>query len=142
MDIIQIMVFISSMLCGLIVGWLFGKIFVKITSNNRFCLTKLGTVIFGKKTGLSNQFVNGAKGTLLVILDLVLISLVTYFIESFVSREVSKHLVFYFPFTLFVLTLLYTLIRKTTKIHLEEWLILAVFYLGSLISMYGLYQFW
>lgn len=142
MDILQIMVFVPSMLCGLILGWFFSKFFVKITKNNRFCLTKIGTKIFGKKTGLSNQFVNGAKGTLLVILDLIIISVVTYFIESFVSREVSAHLVFYFPFTLFVLTLLYTIIRKTIKIHLGEGLILAVLYLASLMTMYGLYQFW
>jgi hypothetical protein len=130
------------MLCGLIFGWLFSKIFVKITKNEKFCLTKFGTIIFGKKTGLSNQFVNGIKGTFLVILDLIVIAVVTFYIEKFVSVEVEKHLIFYFPFTLIVFTFLYNLIRKTTKISLYEWMVLIIIYLGGFMSLYGLYQYW
>ena len=142
MDILSTMVLIPSVLCGLIFGWLFGRIFIKITENRRFCLTSIGTKIFGKKTKLNSQFVSGIKGTLLVILDLVIIAVVIGAIEYYVGKIVYAHPVFYFPFTLFVLTLLYNLIRKTTKISLGEWLILAIFYIGSVMAMWGLLSYW
>jgi len=75
----------------------------------------------------------------LVILDLVIIALVTRIIENKVTDIMLTKPIFYFPFTLLVLTGMYTIIRKTTKISLREWMVLIVLYLGSLMSIYALW---
>ena len=75
----------------------------------------------------------------MVILDLVIIALVTRIIENKVTDIMLTKPIFYFPFTLLVLTGMYTIIRKTTKISLREWMVLIVLYLGSLMSIYALW---
>jgi len=70
---------------------------------------------------------------------LVIIALVTRIIENKVTDIMLTKPIFYFPFTLLVLTGMYTIIRKTTKISLREWMVLIVLYLGSLMSIYALW---
>ncbi len=139
MALIDIMVTIPSVLSGILFGLLFGRIFIRITKNKRFCLTGIGTKIFGKKTGFKSQFVTGIKGTFLVILDLVIISLVAGIIQDTIKGVMLTRPIFFFPFTLLVLTGIYTVIRRTTKISLGEWLVLIIFYLTSLMSIYALW---
>ena len=98
MSILQNIVFIPSYLSGLVFGLLFSRIFVHITKNNRFRLTSVGTAVFGKDTGFKSQFINGIKGTILVILDLIIILTIGNLIEKFVSKIMTTNSSLYFPF--------------------------------------------
>lgn len=144
MDLLKTIVLIPSILSGIIFGLLFGSIFIKLVGSkgNPFCLTKIGTKLFGKKTGFKNQFVKGTKGTSLFLLDLIIIAIITSLVENYITKQMLEHPVFYFPFTLLVFTIAYTLIRKKTKMEIGEILVIITLILSSLVSIYALIQFW
>ncbi len=141
MNFLDLVIIIPSYLSGIIFGLLFGRIFIDITVNKRFRLTRIGTKLFGKKTGFKSQFTKSIKGAFLVIFDLVIIAITSNLIEEGVRVIMKNNPNFYIPFTLFVFLTTYTLIRRTTKISKIEWFIIILIYLivigiGYLIFKY------